>query len=97
MKQHLPTCPICQSETEYNISPSLHIVQCNVCKAKYLSLDLKDPEKDLNELMLFALPTGLTDKKNNINIKFIKESKVSHFLLAEFQNRITIARYINRR
>lgn len=58
MTKYFPKCPLCESEPNYSISNSIHIVQCNVCKAKFVSEDFKDINKDLTGLALFAFPTG---------------------------------------
>lgn len=62
MVKYFYKCPICGSDANYNVSPSNVVVQCNICKAKFLSFDFRDSQKDLTTLQLFALPTALVDE-----------------------------------
>ena len=60
IKNYFPNCPICSSDSGYNISgSSKNYFQCNSCRAKWMSYDLikrKVTDIALKKMMLWETP-----------------------------------------
>lgn len=60
IKNYFPNCPICGSDSGYNISGfSKNYFQCNSCRAKWMSYDLiqkKVTDIALKKMMLYETP-----------------------------------------
>jgi len=86
MAKHFPRCPICKSEANYSVSPSNTVVQCDKCKAKFMSEDFKDVSKGLTRLSLFSVPTELIDESAMASLKLLKDQRfpVSFWLGREY-------------
>ena len=83
MTEQFPTCPLCNSIGQYNVGKwDFTEVECEVCKAKFKSLDFKKRNK-LNTLMLSKPPQNISSdilisklnkiKKTLQSINFWKE------------------------